>query len=279
MGGNKINTQSQVIGEELKNQSVVLGQMLEGIIKNSIKVIDLSQVLNEKTPVIQLPEPFVNTSSFQMKRLSKYDETGPVCYWNDLTLGEHCGTHFDAPNHWVSGKENDSIDEIPTKNMIGEACVINIKEKSKENPDYCLTVEDINEYEEKHGKIPKHAWVLLHTGWAAYINDHEKYFNVSKEGLSNTPGFTPQASKFLATERDIIGVGVETVGTDAGTAHTFDPPFPSHHYMHESNKYGLAQLTNLDKLPPRGAILIATPLKIANGSGSPVRAIALVGNN
>lgn len=269
-----MNVQTQRVNQTLDGQSKVLSQMLEGIINDSIEVIDLTQVLNENTPVIDLPEPFVNTSSFQMKRLSKYDETGPVCYWNDLTLGEHCGTHFDAPNHWVSGKENDSVDKIPAKNLIGEARVINIKDKCKENTDYCLTVEDIKEYEAKYGEIPKHSWVLLYTGWAEHINS-EKFFNIDEEGLSHTPGFTPEASRFLV-KRDILGVGVETVGTDAGIAHTFDPPFPSHHFMHEANKYGLAQLTNLDKLPPKGAILIATPLKIENGSGSPIRAIALV---
>lgn len=273
-----MNIQSQEVNKMLDPPLELLSKMLDSVVNDSIMVIDLTQVLNEKTPVIDLPEPFINTSRFQMKQLSKYDETGPVCYWNDLTLGEHCGTHFDAPNHWFSGKENDSIDTIPTKNMVGEARVINIKEKCKRNPNYCLTVEDIKEYEEEHGEIPRHSWVLLHTGWAEYINDH-KFLNINKEGLSNTPGFTPEASRFLATDRDILGVGVETVGTDAGIAHTFDPPFPSHHYMHEANKYGLAQLTNLDKLPPKGAILIATPLKIMNGSGSPVRAIALVGNN
>lgn len=115
---------------------------------------------------------------------------------------------------------------------------------------------------------------MLYTGWAEYLNS-EKYFNTDRDGLSHTPGFTPEASRFLV-ERDILGVGVETVGTDAGIAHTFDPPFPSHHIMHQANKYGLAQLTNVDKLPPKGAVLIAAPLKIENGSGSPIRAIALV---
>lgn len=273
-----MNTQPHVIENQVGNQTTLLSEMLGRIVNDSIEVVDLTQTLSEKTPVIQLPEPFVNTSHFKMTTISKYDETGPVCYWNDLVLGEHCGTHFDAPNHWVSGKSNESIDTVPTKNMIGEACVIDVKAKCAQDPDYCLTVEDIQAYEKLYGKIPKHAWVLLHTGWAAYINDHEKYFNVNEQGLSNTPGFTPEASKFLVLERDILGVGVETVGTDAGIAHTFDPPFPSHHYMHEANKYGLAQLTNLDKLPPRGAVLIATPLKIENGSGSPVRVIALVGN-
>lgn len=267
-----MNVQSQVLSKKPGNQA--LNQVLEGLANDSIEVVDLTQVLNEDTPVIQLPEPFVNTSSFKSTQISKYDATGPVCYWNDLTLGEHCGTHFDAPNHWISGKENDSVDKIPAKRLIGEARVINIKAKSEENPDYCLTVEDIKEYEAEYGEIPKDSWVLLYTGWSEYVNG-DKFFNVDENGLSHTPGFTPEASKLLV-ERDILGVGVETVGTDAGIAHTFNPPFPSHHFMHEANKYGLAQLTNLDKLPPKGAILIAAPLKIEHGSGSPMRAIALV---
>ncbi|EGQ22498.1 MULTISPECIES: cyclase family protein [Sporosarcina] len=269
-----MDVQSQVLHKTSHDQSHVLSQLLGSIVNDSIEVVDMTQVLNEDTPVIQLPEPFKNTGGFQFKQLSKYDETGPVCYWNDFVAGEHCGTHFDAPNHWVTGRENASVDKIPVKNLIGEARVINIKEKCIENPDYCLTVEDIEEYEAEFGQIPKHSWVLLYTGWAEYLNS-EKYFNTDRDGLSHTPGFTPEASRFLV-ERDILGVGVETVGTDAGIAHTFDPPFPSHHIMHQANKYGLAQLTNVDKLPPKGAVLIAAPLKIENGSGSPIRAIALV---
>lgn len=257
-------------------ESTVLGKMLDGIINHSIEVIDLTQILCEETPVIQLPEPFANTGGFRFKPLSKYDEAGPAFYWNDFVAGEHCGTHFDAPNHWISGRDNDGVDTIPVKNMIGEACVINIKEKCKENPDYCLTVEDIKNFEEQYGSIRKHSWVLVHTGWADYINDHEKFFNCDANGMPHTPGISKEASEFLVSERDILGVGVETVGTDAGIAGTFDPPFPNHYFMHKANKYGLAQLTNLDKLPPKGAILIATPLKILNGSGSPIRAIALV---
>jgi|SRR5699024_9996067 len=193
-------------------------------------------------------------------------------------MGEHCGTHFDAPVHWVSGKDHQSVDEIPVKKLIGEASVIDIKEKCDKNPDYCLTIEDIEEFEESHGKIPQHSWVLIYTGWAEHIDD-EKFFNIGEDGQPHTPGTTVEAAKFLANERDILGVGVEPVGTDAGIAATFETPFPNHYFMHEANKYGLASLANVDKLPPRGSILIATPLKIEEGSGSPVRVIALVENN
>jgi len=254
----------------------LLTDLLSSIVNGGIEVVDLAQPLNENTPVIKLPEPFANTGSFKYNRLSAFDEAGPAWYWNDFTTGEHVGTHFDAPNHWISGKGKDSVDTIPVKNMIGEACVIDVRQQCVENPDFLLTVEDILSFEEKHGRIPEHAWVILHSGWGKYGQDHDKFFNIGDDGMPHTPGFSKEASQFLAYERGILGVGVETVGTDAGIAATFDPPFPNHYYMHEANRYGLAQLTNIDKLPARGAIIIATPLKITDGSGSPIRPIALV---
>lgn len=252
-----------------------LSTLMDNILNRSIEVIDLTHPLNEDTPVIQLPDPFVDTKGFSIEQISKYDDNGPFFYWNNFTMGEHCGTHFDAPVHWISGKDNDYLDEIPVKRLIGEACVIDISKESEENPDYCLTVDDIKEYEEEHGKIPAHSWVMIYTGWAKHINN-EMFFNVGEDGKPHTPGTSVEASKFLAYEREILGVGVETVGTDAGIAADFETPFPNHYYMHETNKYGLASLTNLDKLPPRGSIVIASPLKIEKGSGSPARVIALV---
>ncbi|MFK9091996.1 cyclase family protein [Bacillus salipaludis] len=254
----------------------ILETLLNNIAAGTIEVVDLSQTLSENTPVIQLPEPLATTGGFKLKPLSEYDEKGPTSYWNDFTAGEHCGTHFDAPIHWISGKDLDSVDTIPTRNMVGEAYVIDIREKAKQDPDYCVTVEDLLSFEEQYGRIKKHSWVLIHSGWAQYVDNHEQFYNMGDDGQPHTPGISKEASIFLAEERDILGVGVETVGTDAGIAGSFNPPFPNHHYMHGANKYGLAQLTNLEKLPAKGAVLIATPLKIEKGSGSPVRVIALV---
>lgn len=256
-----------------------LKDLISNIVTGDIEVVDLSQELNEETPVIALPEPFKTTGGFKYNRLSKYDEDGPGWYWNDFVAGEHVGTHFDAPNHWVSGKGKNGVDTMPVKNMIAEACVINVTQESFNNADYCLTIGDILAYEEKFGKIQPHSWVIMHTGWGNYSKDHEKYFNVGEDGMSHTPGIGKEASIFLAEERDVLGVGVETVGTDAGIAATFDPMFPNHHYMHGANKYGLAQLANVDKLPARGAVIITNPLKITGGSGSPLRVIALVPKN
>ncbi|WP_240377546.1 cyclase family protein [Bacillus piscicola] len=254
----------------------VLGDLLASIVDGKVEIVDLSQVLNEDTPVIQLPPPFKNTGGFKFLPLSEYDETGPVCYWNDFVAGEHCGTHFDAPVHWVSGKDGDSVDTLQMKNMIGEACVIDITQQAALDPDYCLSMEDIEMFEKEHGEIASQSWVVIHSGWAQYKDDPEKFHNVGEDGQSHTPGITKEASIFLAEKRDILGIGVETVGTDAGIAGSFDPPFPNHHYMHQANKYGIAQLTNVEALPPRGSLLIVNPLKIERGSGSPVRAIALV---
>lgn len=247
------------------------------IIDRSIEVVDLTHVLNEETPVIQLPEPFLNTEGFKIDKISKYDDNGPFFYWNNISMGEHCGTHFDAPVHWISGRDHQHVDEIPAEKLIGEACVINIKEKCDKDPDYLLTIADIEEYEANHGKIPPHSWVLIHTGWDKYVDD-ERFLNVGEDGQSHTPGPTAEAAEFLANERDILGVGVEPVGTDAGLAATFETPFPVHYFIHQANKYGLASLKNLDKLPPRGSIVIASPLRIEGGSGSPARVMALVEN-
>lgn len=254
----------------------ILGEVINGILNERIEVVDLSMILNEYTPTIKLPEPFANTGGFKFKPISNYDEKGPTFYWNDFIAGEHVGTHFDAPIHWISGREHDGVDTMPMENMVGEACVIDVRSKVDADPDYCLTLEDIKQFEDQYGQLPKHSWVLIHTGWSKYVDDHEKYFNVGKDGQPHTPGITKEASQFLAEERNILGIGVETVGTDAGIAGTFEPAFPNHHYMHGANKYGLAQLTNLEKLPATGAVLIVNPLKIEHGSGSPVRAIALV---
>jgi kynurenine formamidase len=113
----------------------------------------------------------------------------------------------------------------------------------------------------------------MRTDWSKKT-DSKDYIN-AKENGPHTPGFAPETSAFLAKERDILGVGVETVGTDAGRAANFDPPFPNHFLMHGSGKFGLASLCNLDQLPPIGAIVIAAPLKIVGGSSSPLRVIAI----
>jgi kynurenine formamidase len=151
--------------------------------------------------------------------------------------------------------------------------VIDVSADVARNEDFLLTPERIGQWEAEHGRIPQGAWVLLRTDWSKRT-DALSFLNVHDDG-PHSPGFAAEASRLLAQERDVLGVGVETVGTDAGQAGRFDPPFPNHGIMHGAGKFGLASLCNLDQLPPTGAIVIAAPLKIVQGSGSPCRVIAL----
>jgi kynurenine formamidase len=254
--------------------SKVLQQLLDELRSGKLRVVDLTQPLSAETPILPLPPQFANTPGFELRELSRYDERGPAWYWNAFSTGEHTGTHFDAPIHWVSGKDlpNNSVDRIPVNKFIGPACVIDVASKVEADPDFLLTPQAVKDWENQHGKIPAGAWVLLRSGWSKRSGN--EYINLKDDGL-HTPGWSKECSQFLAHERDVLGVGVETVGTDAGRAVNFDPPFSNHFFMHGSGKFGLASLANLDQLPATGAVVIAAPLKIVNGSGSPLRVIAI----
>lgn len=255
--------------------SSILQQLVDELNRGSIRVIDLTQPLGPATPVIGLPEMFAPSPGVRIDVISKYDDRGPAWYWNTLTFGEHTGTHFDAPVHWVTGRHlsENACDTIPVRRFVGPACVIDVSTDVAANPDFLLTPERLESWEREHGRIPRGAWVLLRTGWSRRASSTE-FLNVGADG-PHSPGFDARTSRILAEERDVVGVGVETIGTDAGQAGTFDPPFPNHSIMHGAGKFGLASLCNLDQLPPTGAIVIAAPLKIVGGSGSPLRVLAL----
>ncbi len=255
--------------------SQTLSHLVSGLLQGGIRVVDLTMPLEPATPTLQLPPQFAKSKTFTLEEISRYDERGPAWYWNNIACGEHTGTHFDAPVHWISGKDyaNNATHNIPVERFIGAACVIDVTRQASASPDFLLTQAVVEEWESRHGRIPSRAWVLIRTDWSK--RSGAAFLNIGADG-AHTPGFHPECVPFLARERDILGVGVETVGTDAGQAGTFTPMFPCHTIMHGANRFGLASLTNLDQLPPTGAVVIAPPLKIVNGSGSPLRVLALV---
>jgi kynurenine formamidase len=153
--------------------------------------------------------------------------------------------------------------------------VVDVSDRVATDHDYLLTIDDLRDWERSHGSLPAGGWLLLRTGWDARSADQEAFLNADETG-PHTPGISVEAAKWLAEEAPVIGVGVETVGTDAGAAHSFDPPFPCHSFVLGAGKYGLTQLQNLRLLPPTGAVVIAAPLPIVGGSGSPTRVLALV---
>ncbi len=254
----------------------LLNQLATAMADGSVRVVDLTQPLGPDTPVIGLPDMFGQSPGLSVEVISRYDDAGPGWYWNTLTLGEHTGTHFDAPVHWVTGKDHpdNTTETIPAKKLVAPACVLDCSSDAAADPDFLLTPAWIEQWESTHGRIPSDSWVLMRTDWSKRT-DPESFLNIGEDG-PHSPGFHKDASAFLANERGVIGVGVETIGTDAGQAGGFDPPFPNHTIMHGAGRLGLASLCNLDQLPATGAIVFAAPLKIVDGSGSPLRVLALV---
>ena len=255
--------------------TTLLAQLADALDQGSLQIVDLTQPLGPATPVIGLPPMFAASPGVTIDVISRYDDKGPAWYWNTLRFGEHTGTHFDAPVHWITGKDlpDSACDTIPPRRFVGPACVIDVTGDVAANPDFLLTVARIEAWEGEHGRIPAGAWVLLRTGWSRRT-DPAAFINAAADG-PHSPGFDAAASRLLAHDRDVLGVGVETIGTDAGQAGTFDPPFPNHTIMHGAGKFGLASLCNLDRLPPTGSVVIAAPLKIVNGSGSTLRVLAI----
>ncbi|AYY12720.1 cyclase family protein [Actinobacteria bacterium YIM 96077] len=253
----------------------ILTDLVDAITTGRVEVIDLTAPLRSSTPVLVLPEQFNQTATFQLEELSRYDERGPAWYWNNFRTGEHTGTHLDAPNHWITGRDGDDVSRLPLTRLVAPAAVVDLSEQARADPDFLIEVDHIRAWEAEHGQLPDGCWLLLRTGWDARSHDQDEFLNADDTG-PHTPGVSAECAKWLADEAPIVGLGVETVGTDAGAAHSFDPPFPCHAYLMGADKYGLTQLQNVAHLPATGAVVIAAPLPIVGGSGSPARVLALV---
>jgi kynurenine formamidase len=252
-----------------------LESLVADIAAGAVQIVDLTHTLDPDFPVIILPPEFGQCARFRIEEVSAYDHRGPAWKWHNISMSEHTGTHFDAPSHWISGRDvpNGSVDEIPVDAFVGSVVVIDCSAGAAEDEDYELTPELIRAWEAEHGEVPADSWVLMRTDWSK--KSGEEYLNMKEDG-PHSPGPTPDGIRFLIDERNIRGFGTETVGTDAGQGAHYTPPYPAHFYLHGAGKYGLQCLANLDQLPPTGAILMAAPLKIKNGTGSPLRVLAMV---
>ncbi|MEM6463585.1 MAG: cyclase family protein [Pseudomonadota bacterium] len=254
----------------------VLDQLGTMLLSGGVEVVDCSGVLGPGTPLLQLPEGFgENTPKIEVHKISEYDDNGPFWAWNWLKLGEHSGTHFDAPHHWITGKDFDDgfTDTLPVQRLVAPVNVIDCSQAVAEDPDFLLTADGVKAWEAEHGEIGEGEWVVLRSDWDSRAHDEALFLNADENG-PHSPGPTVDCIEYLLS-KGIVGWGNQCIGTDAGQAAGMEPPFPAHNLLHKANCYGLASLANLDKLPPKGAIMIAAPLKIENGTGSPIRALAL----
>ncbi|MFE3957462.1 cyclase family protein [Nocardia sp. NPDC059091] len=249
----------------------LLNAVIEATRSGAVDIIDLTTPLQESTPILQLPPPLANTVPFRLEEISRYDDRGPAWYWNNIHTGEHTGTHLDAPVHWLSGRDGHDVSQAPMRTLFAPVAMIDMTAEVAADPEFLLEIDHIRRWEKKHGPLPAGGWLLYRTGWESRGEDAAAFTNDGR-----TPGVSAACAKWLAEESALTGLGVETVGTDAGAAAGFEPPFPCHSQLLGANKWGLTSLRNLARLPATGALLIVSPLPIVGGSGSPARVLALV---
>ncbi|SIN93386.1 Kynurenine formamidase [Parasphingorhabdus marina DSM 22363] len=237
---------------------------------SSGKWVDLSHSYGAET--IYWP----TSDKFALETVSEGDTDGGYYYSAyKFTTAEHGGTHLDAPVHFARGKH--STENIPISSLTGPAAVIDVSDVVQDNADYQIGVADIARWEALHGPVPAGAQVLFHTGWAARWPDAKRYLGTDERGAAATaklrfPGLSPEAATFLAEERQIESVGLDTASLDFGRSTGFE----AHRILMEKNIIGYENVTGLEQLPPIGAYLVALPMKIEGGSGGPLRIVAFV---
>jgi kynurenine formamidase len=232
------------------------------------KLVDLTYAFDDKTIYWPTAKPFEWQKESWGKSAGGYWYTAAR-----YAASEHGGTHLDAPIHFSEGKQ--SVDEIAVSKLVGSAAVIDISAACAQNTDYRLTVEDITGWEKAHGEIPNEAIVLIRTGWGKFWGDKKKYLGTDTPGdVANLhfPGIGREAAEFLAKQRKIDCLGIDTASMDYGPT----KDFIAHQILNGANIFGLENVANLDRLPAKGATLIALPMKIKGGTGAPVRIIAIL---
>jgi kynurenine formamidase len=233
-------------------------------------IVDLSHAYDEQTIFWPTAEPFA---------LDKVaDGVTPGGYYyaaNNFRMAEHGGTHLDAPVHFAAGKQ--AVDAIPLDRLVGVAAVVDVAAKCEANADYLVTQADLETWERTHGPIPAGAILLIRTDFSKRWPDAARYLGTSERGAAavpklHFPGVHPDAARWLVANRSIKAMGIDTASIDYGQS----TDYQTHRVLYERDIPGLENLTNLDRLPPAGARIVALPMKIGGGSGAPLRAIALL---
>ena len=234
------------------------------------KWIDLTHSFSGKT--IYWP----TAERFELQVVSReYTEKGYFYAANNFRAAEHGGTHLDAPNHFADGRY--TTDQIPLEKLIGSAVVVDVTDRVKADRDYRVEVADFESFEAAHGRIPGGAIVLVRTGHSRHWPDPEKYLGTAKRGDAalpelHFPGLHPNLARWLVRERSIKAIGLDTPSLDYGQSQDFK----THQILFKENIPAFENVAHLDQLPATGAFVIALPMKIEEGSGAPLRIVALI---
>jgi kynurenine formamidase len=194
---------------------------------------------------------------------------------NNVFTSEHGGTHIDAPVHFAQGRQ--TVDQVPLERLVGAAVVIDVTGRAEGDADYQVTVADIQEAEARDGQIPPDAIVVIRTGFSRRWPDAARYLGTAERGADavaklHFPGLQPEAARWLVEKRQLKAIGIDTASIDYGQSTLYE----SHRALFERDIPAFENLTALDRLPSRGAFVVALPMKIGGGSGAPLRAIAIV---
>lgn len=224
-------------------------------------VVDVSHELFEGMPT------FPGGIPFRMKPVATFEQAG--YFANHLELGEHTGTHIDAPIHFQADAA--SVDQLTPAQLVGPGVVISIASRAATNPDATVEPSGLAQWEQQHGPIPTRSFVLIHTGWSDRWPDEAAYRNADAQGLLHFPGISEEAARWLC-ERGIRGVGIDALSIDPGVSSTF----AAHKVLARKRVVVIENLTHLEQLPPTGFTIVAAPLKIRGGSGSPARVLVIL---
>jgi len=232
-------------------------------------LVDLSHDYSSETVFWPTAEPF------KLEKVA--DGVTPGGYYyaaNNFSTSEHGGTHLDAPVHFAKGHW--AVDQIPLEKLVGDAVVVDVTAKCANQPDYRVTVEDFTAWEQTNGQIAPDAIVLIRTGYSKYWPDAVKYLGTAERGDAGVaklhfPGLHPDAATWLAETKKVKALGLDTASIDYGQSAKYE----AHQILYGRDIPAFENLTNLDRLPARGAFIVALPMKIKGGSGAPLRAIAM----
>lgn len=257
-------------GEPVSAASDGAGSVIRSVFDGSRgRWIDLTHAFSEDT--IYWP---TDTRGFELEELAHgHTEGGWFYSAYRFSTAEHGGTHLDAPIHFAEHRH--TTDEVPLTNLIGPAAVVDVTDRA--HPDYLVSVDDLLAWEARHGRLPQGAIVLVRTGWARRYGDRAAYLGTDRTGPDavpdlHFPGLDPAAAEWLVRERDIAAFGLDTASVDYGQS----SDFRSHVVLNSANIPGFENVANLDRLPPAGAFVVALPMKIAGGSGGPLRIVGYV---
>lgn len=242
-----------------------LAGVFDGIQSGQIEMIDLTHPLDEQSPY--WPEGGA-PSPFHARTAATYGHDG--YFARTLEFPEHFGTHMDAPAHF--DPKGLTVDQIPPNNFLRAAFVVDVSESVKANPDFRVTVDDLKAWEKMHGPMPSGCVVFFRTGWSSRWPSQKNYMNQDAQGVLHFPGLGIEAARYLLDHAHPVAIGIDTASIDYGPSKNFEV----HHLTMSAGLYHLENVANLERLPATGAYIVALPMNLRGGSGSPARVLALV---